>query len=70
MKFIASGIHSPDRWLSFVGGFGDAAGFVLSKTFTGHVTGSLVLGAIAMAVGMVANTAYGEVERGAIFRCE
>jgi uncharacterized membrane protein YoaK (UPF0700 family) len=42
----------PDRWLSFgfafVGGYGDAAGFVLAKTFTGHVTGSLVLGAISI----------------------
>lgn len=45
--------QSPDRWncfgLAFVGGFGDAAGFVLAKTFTGHVTGSFVLGAIAIA---------------------
>lgn len=44
---------STDRWLAFglafVGGFGDAAGFVLAKTFTGHITGSLVLGAIAIA---------------------
>jgi uncharacterized membrane protein YoaK (UPF0700 family) len=50
---MSSGIQPPDRWLSFglafVGGFGDAAGFVLAKTFTGHVTGSLVLGAIAIA---------------------
>ena len=42
----------PDKWLSFgfafVGGYGDAAGFVLAKTFTGHVTGSLVLAAIAI----------------------
>ena len=41
-----------DAWLSlglaFVGGYGDAAGFVLAKTFTGHVTGNLVLGAIAV----------------------
>jgi uncharacterized membrane protein YoaK (UPF0700 family) len=36
-------------WLAFVGGYGDAAGFVLAKTFTGHVTGNLVLGAIAVA---------------------
>ena len=35
--------------LAFVGGYGDAAGFVLAKTFTGHVTGNLVLGAIAVA---------------------
>jgi uncharacterized membrane protein YoaK (UPF0700 family) len=44
-----------DVWLSFglafVGGYGDAAGFVLAKTFTGHVTGNLVLGAIAIAAG-------------------
>jgi uncharacterized membrane protein YoaK (UPF0700 family) len=43
----------PDKLLSFalafVGGFGDAAGFVLAKTFTGHITGNLVLGAIATA---------------------
>jgi uncharacterized membrane protein YoaK (UPF0700 family) len=42
-----------DVWLSFglafVGGYGDAASFVLAKTFTGHVTGNLVLGAIAVA---------------------
>ena len=35
--------------LAFVGGYGDAACFVLAKTFTGHVTGNLVLGAIAVA---------------------
>jgi uncharacterized membrane protein YoaK (UPF0700 family) len=43
----------PDRLLSFalafVGGYGDAISFVLAKTFTGHITGSLVLGAIATA---------------------
>jgi uncharacterized membrane protein YoaK (UPF0700 family) len=42
-----------DMWLSFglafVGGYGDAAGFVLAKTFTGHITGNLVLAAIAVA---------------------
>ena len=42
-----------DAWLScelsFVGGYGDAASFVLTKTFTGHVTGNLVLEAIAVA---------------------
>jgi len=41
-----------DAWLSFglafIGGYGDAASFVLAKTFTGHVTGNLVLGAIAV----------------------
>jgi uncharacterized membrane protein YoaK (UPF0700 family) len=45
----------PDVWLSlgfaFVGGYGDAAGFVLAKTFTGHVTGNLVLGAISVVAG-------------------
>jgi uncharacterized membrane protein YoaK (UPF0700 family) len=50
---MSSDIHPPDKWLSFglafVGGFGDAAGFLLAKTFTGHITGSLVLGAIAAA---------------------
>jgi len=48
---MSTDIHPPDKWLSFglafVGGFGDAAGFVLAETFTGHITGSLVLGAIA-----------------------
>jgi uncharacterized membrane protein YoaK (UPF0700 family) len=46
-----SDVHPPDKWLTFgfalVGGYGDAAGFVLAKTFTGHITGSLVLAAIA-----------------------
>lgn len=37
--------------LAFVGGFGDAAGFVLARAFTGHATGNLVLGAIATAAG-------------------
>jgi len=44
-----------DAWLSlglaFVGGYGDATSFVLAKTFTGHVTGNLVLGAISIAAG-------------------
>ena len=35
--------------LAFVGGYGDAVSVILAKTFTGHVTGSLVLGAIAIA---------------------
>ena len=43
----------PEKWLyfafAFVGGYGDAASFVLAKTFTGHITGSLVLAAIAIA---------------------
>jgi uncharacterized membrane protein YoaK (UPF0700 family) len=49
---MSSDIHPPDKWLTFgfalVGGYGDAAGFVLAKTFTGHVTGSLVLAAITV----------------------
>jgi porin len=40
-------------WLSFglavVGGYCDAAGYVLAKTFTGHITGTLVLAAISVA---------------------
>jgi uncharacterized membrane protein YoaK (UPF0700 family) len=39
---VTSNIRQTDTWLSlgltFVGGYGDAAGFVLAKTFTGHVT--------------------------------
>ena len=50
---MTSNIRQTDIWLSlglaFVGGYGDAASFVLAKTFTGHVTGNLVLGAIAVA---------------------
>jgi uncharacterized membrane protein YoaK (UPF0700 family) len=50
---VLQNIRQPDTWLSvglaFVGGYGDAAGFVLAKTFTGHVTGNLVLTAIAVA---------------------
>jgi len=51
---VPSNIRQPDRWLSFalafVGGYGDASSFVLARTFTGHVTGNLVLAAIAAAV--------------------
>ena len=50
---MPTNIGLADTWLSlglaFIGGYGDAAGFVLAKTFTGHVTGNLVLGAIAVA---------------------
>ena len=50
---MATNIRATDAWLTFglafVGGYGDAASFVLAKTFTGHVTGNLVLGAIAVA---------------------
>ena len=50
---MTSDIRYSDTWLAlglaFVGGYCDAASFVLAKTFTGHVTGNLVLGAIAVA---------------------
>jgi uncharacterized membrane protein YoaK (UPF0700 family) len=50
---VPSNSPQADTWLSFglalVGGYGDAASFVLAKTFTGHVTGNLVLGAISVA---------------------
>jgi uncharacterized membrane protein YoaK (UPF0700 family) len=50
---VLSNFSQTDMWLSlglaFVGGYGDAAGFVLARTFTGHLTGNLVLGAIAAA---------------------
>jgi uncharacterized membrane protein YoaK (UPF0700 family) len=50
---VLSNISQTDAWLSsglaFVGGYGDAASFVLAKTFTGHVTGNLVLAAVAIA---------------------
>jgi uncharacterized membrane protein YoaK (UPF0700 family) len=43
-----------DKWLTFglafVGGYGDAAGLVLAGTFTGHVTGNLVLVAVSIAM--------------------
>jgi uncharacterized membrane protein YoaK (UPF0700 family) len=35
--------------LAFIGGYADAAGFLLANTFTGHVTGNLVLSAISVA---------------------
>ena len=50
---MPSNIRQTDTWLAlglaFVGGYGDAASFVLAKTFTGHVTGNWVLGAISVA---------------------
>jgi uncharacterized membrane protein YoaK (UPF0700 family) len=50
---VLSNVNQADAWLSyelaFVGGYGDGASFVLAKTFTGHVTGNLVLAAIAIA---------------------
>ena len=52
-RIVPSNINQTGMWLSlglaFVGGYGDAASFVLAKTFTGHVTGNLVLAAIAVA---------------------
>jgi Cu(I)/Ag(I) efflux system membrane protein CusA/SilA len=54
---VPSSIRQTDAWfsfgLAFVGGYGDAASFVLAKTFTGHVTGNLVLGAIAVAAVLI-----------------
>jgi uncharacterized membrane protein YoaK (UPF0700 family) len=35
--------------LAFVGGYGDAASFILANTFTGHITGNFVLIAISLA---------------------
>ena len=35
--------------LAFVGGYSDAASFILARTFTGHVTGNFVLAAISIA---------------------
>lgn len=50
---MPANIRQTDVWLSLglalVGGYGDAASYVLAKSFTGHVTGNLVLGAIAVA---------------------
>ena len=50
---MPSNINQTAMWLSlgltFVGGYGDAASFVLARTFTGHVTGNFVLAAIAVA---------------------
>src|SRR5260370_3650713 len=52
-RIVLSNISQTDTWLSlglaFVGGYGAAASFVVAKTFTGHVTGNLVLTAIAVA---------------------
>src|ERR1700691_1213621 len=52
-RIVPSNINQTGMWLSlglaFVGGYGDAASFVLARTVTGHVTGNLVLAAIAVA---------------------
>lgn len=37
--------------LSLAGGFADAAAYLLTGTFTGHITGNTVLGAIALSSG-------------------
>src|SRR6202030_4415232 len=46
-RSVLSNTRQTGMWLSlglaFVGGYGDAASFVLVKTLTGHVTGNLVL---------------------------
>ena len=48
-------LDASQKWfsfaLAFVGGWGDATGFVIAKTFTAHVTGNLVLASIAIASG-------------------
>lgn len=36
---------------AFLGGYADAAGYILTGTFTGHVTGAVVLTAISAAAG-------------------
>jgi uncharacterized membrane protein YoaK (UPF0700 family) len=41
--FVTIGLYS------FTGGYADASGYLLSRSFTGHVTGNLVLFAIAIA---------------------
>ena len=50
---MADRCDQPEDWLpyelAFVGGYCDAGSFVLTKTFTGHVTGNLVLASIAIA---------------------
>lgn len=50
---MASSDARVDKWftfgLAFVGGYGDASGLVLAGTFTGHVTGNLVLVAVSIA---------------------
>jgi uncharacterized membrane protein YoaK (UPF0700 family) len=50
---VPTDVRQPDAALSFglafVGGYADAASFVLAKAFTGAVTGNFVLGAIAVA---------------------
>src|SRR3981081_4605959 len=35
--------------LSFVGGYADASSYVLTRTFTGHLTGNCVLAAVSAA---------------------
>ena len=48
-----SAVRPSNVWLSLgialVGGYADAAGFLLANSFTGHVTGNLVLAAISIA---------------------
>ena len=53
MAFVTSSSKSPGAGLTyslaFIGGFGDASSFVLARTFTGHITGNLVLAAVSIA---------------------
>jgi uncharacterized membrane protein YoaK (UPF0700 family) len=50
---MAYDTQPPESWLCFalavIGGYGDAASVILAKTFTGHITGSLILAAITIA---------------------
>ncbi len=39
--------------LAFGGGFADAASYLLTGSFTGHITGNTVLGGIALAAGKI-----------------
>ena len=45
--------HRSETWLSlglaFVGGYADAASYILAGTFTGHITGNSVLAAVSIA---------------------
>ena len=41
--------------LAFGGGFADAASYLLTGSFTGHITGNTVLGGIALAAGKISS---------------
>ncbi|HZD33223.1 MAG TPA: YoaK family protein [Candidatus Angelobacter sp.] len=58
---MASQQDDSDRWLAFglafVGGYSDAVSFLLATTFTGHVTGNLVMVAVSLATGHLLSAA-------------